>query len=308
MVAGPFLGRRPRLEGAGRAPDPPAYRRRSSRSGSPRPRSGCRVRARAAVRAIPSARAPSGQPRELAAGSPGGRRRARHAATAWPAGDPPDERNRRARKIQRVAVAIDDDLRDVRVPSSAGSSMRRRSVDISSGGSRRSGSASSIIAGSMSGSSPCTLTMMSQARSTRTSAIRSVPLWCDGDVMHASPPNARPRSRSARHRWRRERRDGSGGGGTPVHMLDHRTAVDVREGLARQPRGLVSGRNDGDNRDGSVPPKTRRMKQGARQILPQMLTVTRDARLAQMRLQVTARRPSADHIGTTRRDHETFVD
>ena len=96
----------------------------------------------------------------------GDRRTGRCAAHATAAAGPrrAGERNRRARKIQRVAVAIDDDLHDVRILPVGGivdappqrAHLQRRVA-------RTARPPASIISGSSSGSSPCTLTINSQS-------------------------------------------------------------------------------------------------------------------------------------------------
>ena len=68
-------------------------------------------------------------------------------------------------------------------------------VLISSDGSASSGAtAASMVAGSISGSSPCTLTMARQGSWLTTSAMRSVPLTWSARVINAAPPNARTTS------------------------------------------------------------------------------------------------------------------
>jgi len=67
--------------------------------------------------------------------------------------------------------------------------LARRTVAIGSDGSSASGrTTSSIEAGSMSGSSPCTFTTMSHDSWLATSAMRSVPVRCQADVIRTSPP------------------------------------------------------------------------------------------------------------------------
>src|SRR5450759_4303031 len=83
--------------------------------------------------------------------------------------------------------------------SSAGFEMRRRRVLMSSAGSSANGAtAASMVSGASSGSSPWTLTIRSQSSDAATSARRSVPLGCDGDVRTASPPNRSTASRIRR--------------------------------------------------------------------------------------------------------------
>ena len=69
--------------------------------------------------------------------------------------------------------------------------MRDLRVAMSRAGSSTSGRiASSIMAGSMSGSSPWTLTMISASLRAATSARRSVPVSCPLSVISTRPPNA----------------------------------------------------------------------------------------------------------------------
>ena len=88
------------------------------------------------------------------------------------------ERNRRTGKVQReVRDRSTTTFVTFGLSSSDGSSIRLRSVLISSAGSDANGAiASSIISGSISGSSPWTLTIRSQSSEAATSASRSVPL------------------------------------------------------------------------------------------------------------------------------------
>ena len=84
--------------------------------------------------------------------------------------------NRRARKIQREAGAIDHHLDDVRVGQlgrRVDAPVQRRHRDRRIGERRH---ASVIARGSSSGSSPCTLTTTSQSSVAATSASRSVPV------------------------------------------------------------------------------------------------------------------------------------
>src|SRR5204862_7977627 len=75
--------------------------------------------------------------------------------------------------------------------SSDDSWMRRKSVVICSEASLLNGATSSSTArGSISGSSPCTLTTMSQSSEAATSASRSVPVSCVGFVSRTLPPNS----------------------------------------------------------------------------------------------------------------------
>ena len=144
------------------------------------------------------ARARSAPARPAAAGTRGGRRRARRARhAARRRGCRAHVRDRRAREIQRVAVAIDDDLRRRSGScSSAGSSMRRRSVLISSAASARTARPPRRSSPARcSGSSPCTLTTTSQSsvRGDFGEAIGAALVRRRGHP-HASPPNARTAS------------------------------------------------------------------------------------------------------------------
>ena len=133
--------------------------------------------------------------------------------------------------------------------SSAGSWMRRYSVVICTDGSPANGATSSSIApGSISGSSPCTLTTTSQSSEAATSARRSVPVSCVAFVSRTLPPNSLTRVAMRRSsvatmtsETTRASRD------APVDVLDHRTAVEVGERLAGEPRRSESGGDDGDD-------------------------------------------------------------
>jgi len=90
-----------------------------------------------------------------------------------------DVRNRRAREIQRAAAAVQYDFDDVRIGELGGV------VNAPA-----NGATSSLMApGSMSGSSPCTLTTTSQSSDAATSAMRSVPVSCVAFVSRTLPPN-----------------------------------------------------------------------------------------------------------------------
>ena len=159
------------------------------------------------------------------------------------------ERDRRARKVQREALAIDDDLRDVRVRSSAASSMPLRSVVITTIGSASSGAtASSIIAGSISGSSPCTLTTISRVelRGDFGEPIGAARMSGRGHARRRRRRRA-PRRGCARRRSRRSPTTRRGGRGAAVDVLDHRPAADVGERFARKPGRVISGGDDGDD-------------------------------------------------------------
>ena len=145
--------------------------------------------------------------------------------------------NRRAREIQREAAAIDDDLDDVRVVQLGrvvDAPVQRRHLDRRIGDERRDQLRRSR-AGSISGSSPCTLTTMSQSSVAATSASRSVPVSWSPCVSRTLPPKsvtrvAMRRSSVATMTCDDDRRRR----GAPVHVLDHRPAVDVGERLCRE--------------------------------------------------------------------------
>ncbi len=102
-----------------------------------------------------------------------------------------DVGDRRAREIQREAAAIDDDLDDVRVGQLGrvvDAAVQRRHLHRRIGG--NGATASSIARGSISGSSPCTLTTMSQSSDAATSASRSVPVACVAFVSRTLPPKS----------------------------------------------------------------------------------------------------------------------
>ena len=106
----------------------------------------------------------------------------------------------------------------------------------------------SIIAGSISGSSPWTFTTMSQDRSAATSAMRSVPVRCVARVILAIPPNAPDRGGDPLVIGRHDHGiHAARGGRAPIDVLDHGTAGDVGERLARETRGVVSSGDDGDD-------------------------------------------------------------
>ena len=165
------------------------------------------------------------------------------------------ERDRRAREIQREAVAVDDDLGDVRIRAAPRRRRcARRSVLISSAGSAANGAtAASIISGAISGSSPWTLTMRSQVERRR--RLRRADRCRSGAPPTSSPP--RRRNRWTASRIRRSsvatitRAIERGRGGAPVDVLDHRAAGDVGQRLARETGRLVPRGDDGDCRDGS---------------------------------------------------------
>jgi len=98
-----------------------------------------------------------------------------------------------AGKIQRIPLTVHDHLDHVRSRASAGSVISFASVPMGMDGSSASGlTAASIMPGSMSGSSPCTFTTISQSRDRATSAIRSVPVACPA---RSSLPRRRTRPR-----------------------------------------------------------------------------------------------------------------
>ena len=159
------------------------------------------------------------------------------------------ERDRGARKIHREAVAIDDHFRDVRV---AAARPRRRSgagaCSSSSAASVANGAtASSIIAGSISGSSPCTLTIRSQCSVRRDlrDAVGAALMRRRGHPRIAAErqDGAMDALVVGRHDHRGDRPCGSG---APVDVFDHRAAGNLGEGFAREPGRLISRGDDGD--------------------------------------------------------------
>ena len=168
---------------------------------------------------------------------------------------PAADGNRRAREVERVAARVDHHLHDVRVAVVVRVGNRRGAASPSAAtGRRRSGATtSSIIAGSMSGSSPCTLTTMSHDSSRATSAMRSVPVRCVG-ARHArdAAEARRPRRRCARRRWPRSPRPRR----APAARARRRARSSAgrtmsASGFAGKAGRVVAGGDDGDD-GGSV--------------------------------------------------------
>ena len=182
------------------------------------------------------------------------------------------ERDRCARKIHREVVASTTTLVTFGLRRSSSVAMRapERAHHRAPGRSANGATASSIMAGSISGSSPCTFTIRSQCRSRR-------PPRCDrcrSDVPARSSARHRRKPRPhddalvvGRHDHRRDR---ACRGGAPVDVFDHRAPTDVGEGFPRKSGRLISRRYDGDCGSCGVQWKARSWKQGARQILPQL--------------------------------------
>ena len=104
-------------------------------------------------------------------------------------------RDRRAREVERAAARVEDDLDDVRVVE-VGARRRCACAAVLITQSLRSASSAaqaSISAGSISGSSPCTLTTISSSprpSSAHASARRSLPVAWRGAVSSAATPCA----------------------------------------------------------------------------------------------------------------------
>ena len=135
--------------------------------------------------------------------------------------------------------------------SATASLVRKRvqTVDMSSAGSSRKGSmAASIVSGSMSGSSPWTLTMRSQSSSAATSASRSVPVRCVGARHPHVAAEFGDRIGDSRIVGRDDHRvDVAGRRRAAIHVLDHRPPRDIRQRFSRKTGRRVAGRDDSDS-------------------------------------------------------------
>ena len=127
--------------------------------------------------------------------------------------------------------------------------MARRSVAITHAvGAERVDHLLDHVRARTSGSSPCTLTMISHVRSRATSAMRSVPV---GESALRHPRDAA----EAFHRGRNplvvggddDRVDAAGLGRAAIDVLDHRPAGHVCEWLSGETCRVIPGGNDGDD-------------------------------------------------------------
>ena len=162
-----------------------------------------------------------------------------------------DVRNGAAREVKRISSRVGDDLHDARIGQVGCVVDTRRTVDgTSSGRSSNSFTTASIDDGSISGSSPCTLTTISQDSARDLGQPGPCP-WRD-----------RPTSSRRFRRRRPPRRDalvvGRHHHGVQVSGLlrgdrraDHRPAGDQCQRLAREPSGMKSCGNDADNSSGA---------------------------------------------------------
>ena len=170
---------------------------------------------------------------------------------AWPAGRPsgrtarrPARSTARSRRWPTTTLTTFGFGELVRVGRAGGRAWSSRRPD------RRTAPAPrAIIAGSISGSSPWTLTTTSQVSAAATSARRSVPLRWSARVMHGHAAVGLDR---VAHPGVVGGDDDVGDARRPPRLLDdtddHRQAAQVDEGLAGQPGRGVAGGDDGDGR------------------------------------------------------------